>query len=279
LLSGRTSHSVDLSLVLLDSDLSVELSLLSLQGDDSSVERLATARSRNTLDNDNSTGLLASLGESLLGLDESVSGVSLLRFDGVLDSASVLLDSSLDLRAAALLLVNDNVSVGLGAVLDSSAPLSESLLSGSQLDSLLSDLELELSLNDLSGLNSPSSDLSGSATAALRNGVDSDLDDLASLGASSDSALENKSSSLNLDNSSVGLDLSVDLSNSTATAASASNNNLLGSLASAGSLLPRLNSKLDNLGFSSGGTSLGLEGSDSLLSDSELPLSDSGSRA
>jgi len=279
LLSGRTSHSVDLSLVLLDSDLSVELSLLSLQGDDSSVERLATARSRNTLDNDNSTGLLASLGESLLGLHESVSGVSLLRFDGVLDSASVLLDSSLDLRAAALLLVNDNVSVGLGAVLDSSAPLSESLLSGSQLDSLLSDLELELSLNDLSGLNSPSSDLSGSATAALRNGVDSDLDDLASLGASSDSALENKSSSLNLDNSSVGLDLSVDLSNSTATAASASNNNLLGSLASAGSLLPRLNSKLDNLGFSSGGTSLGLEGSDSLLSDSELPLSDSGSRA
>lgn len=91
--------------------------------------------------------------------------------------------------------------------------------------------------------------------------------------------MEDESSSLNLDNSLVGLDLSVDLSNSTATAASASNDNLLGSLASAGSLLPSLNSELDDLGFSSGGTSLGLQGSDSLLSDSEFPLSDSGRRA
>lgn len=255
----------------------MELSVLSLQSDDSSVESLATARGLRALDDDNSTGLGASLGESLLGLNKSVSGGSSFRSDGVLDNLRVLLDSSLDLGAAALLLVDNDVSVGLAAVSESAAPLSESLLSGSQLDSLLSDLELVLSLGDLSGSDSPSSDLRLGATAALRNGVNSDLNDSAGLGTSSDSALEDESSSLDLDGSLVHLDLSGDLSNSTATAALASDDDLLGSLASAGSLLPSLNSELNNLSFSSGGTSLGLEDGLLLLVDSTSPSGDSSS--
>lgn len=277
LLSGTTALDlVHLSSELDDSNLSGELSVLSLQSDDSSVELLATARSLRALYDDLSAGSGASLNESLLGLDKSVSDGGLFSSDGMSDNSSVLLDSSLNLSATALLLVNDDVSVGLGAKLNSAAPLSESLLSSSDLESLFSDLQSALSSGELSSLDSPSSDLTSSTTALLRNGVNSNLNNSSGLGASSDSALENNSSSLDLNNSLVSLDLSVDLFSSTASTALASDDDLLGSLASLGSSSPGLSSELNNLSFSSGSTSSGSEDNLSLLSDGTSPFGNSG---
>lgn len=106
--------------------------------------------------------------------------------------------------------MDDDVLVSLGAELDSSGPLLDSLLGDGNSDLLFSDLELSLSSVDLSCLDLPSSDLTGSATAFLWNLVNGDGDDLSGLGASSDSVSEDDLSLLHLNNSGVDSDLSVD---------------------------------------------------------------------
>lgn len=275
LLSSRTSNSVDLGSELGNSNLGVESSLLSSQNTDSGVELLASARGLNTLNNNDSAGLGASSGESSLGNSESGSGESGLSSNGALDDSAVLLDSSLNLAATTFLLVNDDVSVSLSAVSSSTTPLSESLLSSSELELLLLDSQSVLSSSNLSRLDSPSSDLRSSATALSRNGVDSDLDDLAGSGASSDSALEDELSSLDLDGSLVSLDLSDNLSSSATTAALSSDDDLLGVLADSTSSGPSFVSQLGDLSFSSGRTSSDLEDILSLLLDSESPLGNS----
>lgn len=215
-----------------------------------SLSGLGTSASR--LDDD-----LASLGASLDDLSVlSEAGLDELLVLGSFSSESNAVSSELllDSLATASLVSDNDELLGLVAELDSSSPDSNSLLIGGDLDVEVSVSSGNFSVSQNSDSLLPSEDLSPVATAASLDASDSDGDDSAGLSASEDSLLELVLGSLNLDNSSSGLDSLVDLSDLLATAALASNDNnvSLGLVAEFESSVPGLGTDGELLVASSG---------------------------
>lgn len=215
-----------------------------------SLSGLGTSASR--LDDD-----LASLGASLDDLSVlSEAGLDELLVLGSFSSESNAVSSELllDSLATASLVSDNDELLGLVAELDSSSPDSNSLLIGGDLDVEVSVSSGNFSVSQNSDSLLPSEDLSLVATAASLDASDSDGDDSAGLSASEDSLLELVLGSLNLDNSSSGLDSLVDLSDLLATAALASNDNnvSLGLVAEFESSVPGLGTDGELLVASSG---------------------------
>ena len=232
--ASLNSGSIDSSdsLVSEDSEL-VSVDLESLSGLGTSASRLS----------DDFASLSASL-DDLSVLSEA--GLDDLLVLGSLSSESNAVSSELllDSLATALLVSDNDELLGLVAELDSSSPDLNSLLVGGDLDVEVSDSSGNFSLSEDSDSLLPSEDLSLVATAALLDASDSNGDDSAGLSASEDSLLELVLGSLNFDESSSGLDSLDNLSDLSATAALASNDNnvSLGLVAEFESSVPGLGS-------------------------------------